>query len=130
MDSALSVVAKRKMESRSVVFVLGRIENKRWYNVLCSVMNVSVQSSLKRDLLAEGFTGYVLRNGEPKGLPVNTGRLHWPTSGDTKSWVFAHVAPKRLSKRIFVESTTEWRRRNIIKREAREQNRGLWGKGT
>ncbi len=101
------------MESRSVVFVLGRIENKRWYNVLCSVMNVSVQSSLKRDL-AEGFTRYVLRNGKPEGIPINTGRLHWPTSGDTKSWVFAHVAPKRLSKRIFVESTTGLRRRDII----------------
>jgi len=92
-------------------------------------MNEGVQSSLKRGLV-EGFTSCALRDGKLEGLPVNTGRLHLPTRGDTKRWASAYYVPKRLSKREFVESTTGWLRRNIIKREARKQGRGLWGKGT
>jgi len=83
------VAAKQKLEGQSAVFVLGRIENGGWYCISCSVANVSVQSSLKRGLV-EGFTSYVLRNGKPtKGIPINTGRLLWPTREDTRRWVFA-----------------------------------------
>ena len=104
----------RKVEAgMSQCDVCGRIENKRWYSVPCSVMNVSVQSSLQRGLV-EGFTSCALRNGKPEGPPVNTGWLHWPTRGDTKRWASAYYVPKRYSKREFVESTTEWRRRDII----------------
>jgi len=94
------------------------------------VVNVSVLSSLKRDLLAEDFTSYALRDGKPGCLLVHTDWLLWPTRGDTKRWASAYYVPKRRSKREFVKSTTEWRRRNIIKREAREQGRGLWEKST
>jgi len=103
-----------------VVFARGRVENERWYSIPCSVVNVSFQSSLKRGLV-EGFTSCALRNGKLEGLPVNIGRLHWPTRGGTKRWVYAQVAPKRFLERIFVESTTGWCRRDIIEREAREQ---------
>jgi len=92
-------------------------------------MNVSVQSGLQRDLV-EDFTSCALRNGKPEGILINTGWLHWPTRGDTKRWASAYYVPKRRSKQEFVKSTTEWRRRNIIKGEAREQNRGPWGKSS
>jgi len=91
-------------------------------------MNVSVQSSLQRGLV-EGFTSCALRNGKLEGLPINTGWLHWPTRGDTKRWASAKHVLKRLIEPGCVESTTGWRRRNIIEREAREQGRGFWGKG-
>ena len=110
MDSALSVAARRKLERRSVVFVGGRIENGRRYCTPCSVVNVSAQSSLKRGLVVESFTGYV----KLEDIHVNTNWLHWPTRGDTKSWVFAEVVSKGQSKRDFVESTTGQRRRDII----------------
>ncbi len=76
-------------------------------------MNVSAQSSLQRGLV-EGFTSCAPRNGKPEGIPINTGWLLWHTRGDTKRWASAYYVPKRRSKREFVESTTEWRRRDII----------------
>ncbi len=82
-------------------------------------MNVNVQSSLQRGLV-EGFTSYVLRNGKPEGIPINIGRLLWPTREDTKRWVYAAVVLKRLSEPGIVESITGLRWRNIIEREARE----------
>jgi len=56
----------------------------------------------------------VLRNGKPEGIPINTGRLHWPTREDTKRWVFAEFVLKRLLEPGIVESTTGWSRKNII----------------
>jgi len=95
----------RKLEGQTAVFVLGRIENGRWYCLPCSVMNVSVQSSLKRDLV-EGFTSYALINDRLEVIPINTGWLLWPTRGDTKRWASAYYVPIRRSKREFIESTT------------------------
>jgi len=70
------------------VFAGGRKENEKRRCIPCSVVNVSVQSSLKKGL-AEGFTSCALRNGKPGGIPINTGWLLWPTRGDTKRWAFA-----------------------------------------
>jgi len=75
LDSALSVVARWKLESRSVVFAVARTMSAGRHCTQLSVVNVSVQSSLKRGLV-EGFTNYALRNGKPEGIPINTGRLH------------------------------------------------------
>jgi hypothetical protein len=70
LESALSVVARRKLEWRNVVFARGRVENGRWYSIPCSVVNVSVQSSLQKGLV-EGFTSYALRNGKLEDIQVN-----------------------------------------------------------
>ncbi len=96
------------------MFVLGRITNGGRYCTPCSVLNVSVQSSLERGLVAKDFTSYALRSVKPERILLNTGRLLWPTRDDTKRWVFAQVAPKRLLELGIVESTTGWLRRDII----------------
>jgi len=80
-------------------------------------VNASVQSSLKRGQV-EGFTSYVLRNGKPEGIPINTGWLHWPTRGDTERWASAYYVLKRRSKREFVESTTGWQRKKPTEQRA------------
>jgi len=129
LESVSGVVANWKLECRSVVFAVARTINAGRHCTQLSVVNVSFQSSLKRGLV-EGFTSCALRNGKPGCLLVHIGWLLWSIVEDTKRWVFAQVAPKRLSKRIFVESTIGWRRRDLIEREAREQGRGLWGRVT
>ncbi len=78
------------------------------------MVNVSDQSSQNRDLLAEGFTSYALRNGKQEGFLVNIDQLPVLTSGGTERWASVYYVPKRRSKREFVKSTTGWRRRNII----------------
>jgi len=77
------------------------------------VVNVSVQSSLKRGLV-EGSTSCALRNGKPGCLLVHIGWLLWPTRGDTKRWVFAEFVLKRLLEPGIAESTTGQRRRDLI----------------
>ncbi len=50
-----------------------REQKKALHPLFCGECKGPIKS--KRDLLAEGFTGYVLRNGKPEGIPINTGRL-------------------------------------------------------
>ncbi len=71
-----------------MVFAVARTMNAGGYSTPCSVVNVVIPSALKRELVLEGFTSYVLRSDKLEGFLFNIDQLPVLTSGGTERWAF------------------------------------------